>query len=184
MNYGNTFNEQREYLRWLEGQVCRGDPRRRNYSLLLGAMHKTPFMWVHPMDANRAADGISLRSRFLLEHGYFDVEDPVRECSVLEMLVALCIRVEREIMGCPGDDHPEKWFWEIIGNLGMLGLSDDMFEQTEYETRINTFLERKYRRNGVGGAFPIETSKRDLRSLDIWAQMNAWLVYNHPSEVG
>lgn len=184
-NSGYGQFDERGYFRWLKDMVCRGRPERYNYSLLLGAMHKIPFTWSIPLDSNRAADGISMRNRFALENGRdYDDSDPEKVCSVLEMLVALCIRVEREIMGRPGDDHPEKWFWTIIDNLDLAEYTDDNFEADLVDHKVRRFLARNYNPDGSGGAFPIRNCRRDLRKADIWAQMNAWLVQNYPSVIG
>ena len=40
---------------------------------------------------------------------------------------------------------------------------------------MKRFLERRYRRDGRGGLFYVKGCKKDLRSIEIWYQMNLYM---------
>jgi hypothetical protein len=127
------------------------------------------------MDANRYEDGIDLRYRF----GYSENIDGTliadylddRPCSVLEMLIALAIRLEEHIMNDPAiGDRTGQWFWNMVANLGLGGMDDAKFDRGYVENIIQRFLNRDYERNGKGGLFTVEHCKEDLRNVEIWYQ--------------
>ena len=80
-------------------------------------------------DINRADDGKHLRYEFASERSYsnyYPIDN--RPCSVLEMLIALAIRINDEIMWNPDyGDKTAAWFWEMIDNLGLGNLDDYCF---------------------------------------------------------
>lgn len=151
-------------------------PKRVTYHKLLRYLHDTDFAYTIPMDGNRAEDGIDLRYRFGYENSY---EDRIiaacldyRPCSILEMMVALAIRCEEHIMDDPDiGNRTGQWFWSMISNLGLKHMSDEKFDSEYVDSVISKFLNREYRRNGEGGLFKVENSRRDLRSAEIWYQM-------------
>lgn len=130
------------------------------------------------MDENRASDGLDLRYRFVDLMG-FDI--PVEEiydkpCSVLEMLVALSLRCEETIM----DDtrygnRTGQWFWGMIKNLGLGDMIDSRFDRRECDYILKRFLNRDYDSDGRGGLFTIKDPRRDLRTVEIWYQLNWYL---------
>jgi hypothetical protein len=164
-----------EYFLYLTDKVFE---RRRNHNLLLSYLFDTPFRWSYkiPTDANRARDGQLLRDRYANDTGdYILYEDKKEPCSVLEMLVALCMRVEEEITGEPGNEHPERWFWEIMKNLGLYSMTDGNFDEGRIITILDIWMKRKFRADGFGGAFPVKGCTKDQRLISIWDQMNLYL---------
>lgn len=147
------------------------------YSHLLYKLYDTPFRWSIPMDDNRASDGVNLRYRFAVEqdipYGVVTSELDSRDCSVLEMIVALAIRCET-IMERPDEDRTAKWFWKMIDNLGLYGMDNMNLDNRKVEMAVERFLSRAYKANGKGGLF---TTKRkvDMRTVDIWCQM-CWYI--------
>lgn len=176
---------QNDYFNWL----CRfiqspgyliGNVGRSRYTMLLQQLYHTDFYYTIPMDANRYEDGITLRYRFGREKGY---DDPMiahyldqNSCSVLEMMVALAVRCEEHIIY---DDDIEyqagMLFWEMIDNLGLIDMTNSQYETNYVDDILETFLERRYKRDGRGGLFWIKNYTRDLRSMEIWDQMNGYL---------
>lgn len=163
-----------EYFDYLIDKVG----ERGKHRLLLSFLFDSEFTWSYkvPTDANRAKDGTFLRSRYANETGdfllYSDRQEP---CNVLEMLVALSIRIEEDIMGDPGNDHPEKWFWEMIKNLGLYPATDNVFSEDLVGKVVRIWLTRSYEANGLGGLFPLQNPKKDQRLVSIWDQMNFYL---------
>ena len=78
---------------------------RDRYKILLCQLHGIIFYNLIDMDADRAEDGINLRYRFGYENGYESAMIAScldnRPCSVLEMMVALAIKIEEQIMDDP-----------------------------------------------------------------------------------
>ncbi len=151
-----------------------------SYRRLLGYLNNATFYPIISMDENRVQDGIGLRYRFGHENRYSDAEIAclvdLRPCSVLEMMVALAIRIEESIMSNSQEgDRTHIWFSEMIESLGCSDMTDDNFDRRRVNDVITTFLERRYSRDGRGGLFTIPNSPRDLRSAEIWYQANWYL---------
>lgn len=173
-----TKNElMNKYFEWMYQLVCDDRRvRRSSYRKLLHHLHSVDFSYIIGMDGNRSEDGVGLRYRFGYERGY---EDPLiatclddRDCSVLEMLIALANRCEEHIMDDPDiGDRTGEWFWNMITNLGLISMTDIRFDKLYVEDVIRRFLNRQYDPDGRGGLFTIEHCKYDLRNVEIWYQM-------------
>ena len=150
-----------------------------HYRRLLRRLHDTPFIFSLPMDENRMEDGIDLRYRFGSEVGIPDVEIVNRldifPCSVLEMMAALAIE-EEAIMDDPDlGNRTSVWFMSMIENLGLLGMTDQRYNEAYVDERIRVLLLRQYAPDGRGGLFYIKGCDEDLRGIQIWYQMNWYL---------
>ena len=170
-----------EYFEWMcqlvyDERFTRG----LSYRKLLRYLHGIDFQYTLPMDGNRAEDGIDLRYRFGYEHkyegsmiaSYLDIHP----CSVLEILIALAFRCEEHIMTDPDvGNRMGQWFWSMIVSLGLETMSDPRFDTSYTDDVIFRFMNRKYKRNGKGGLFTIKHCKYDMRSVEIWWQMNWYL---------
>lgn len=160
-----------EYFEWLcsliEGNI------RVSYRKLLIYLHNTEFRYIILNDGNRAEDGLKLRYRFSDERKDIDPKDYLDEpCSVLEMMVALSIRCETDIMDDKdAGNRTYKWFWGMIDNLGLSQMTDNHFSKNIVSGIIDRFLDREYDPNGAGGLFTVEKSGYDLRAVEIWYQM-------------
>lgn len=160
-----------EYFDWMCDII-----HNRRHKKLLQILHKIDFTYIIPMDGNRAEDGVELRYRFGYEHAY---SNPIichyldnKPCSVLEMMVALALRCEKDIM-CNDNigDQTYLWFWKMIESLGLDEETDNRFNVDRVEKIINTFLKREYDHDGHGGLFTIENCENDMRQIEIWYQM-------------
>ncbi len=101
-----------------------------------------------------------------------------RPCSVLEMMIALAIRLEEHIMDDPEvGNRTGQWFWNMIVNLGLGSMNDSRFNKLYVQNIIHKFLEREYQPNGKGGLFTIEDCRYDLREIEIWYQA-CWYLDN------
>ena len=166
-----------EYFEWMYNLVYRRTRiNHSSYKELLWFLYNTEFTFTIPRDSNRAADGVDLRYRFALERGYDISECLSGPCNVLEMLVALAIQCEDHIMYDPDSgDRTGKWFWDMIANLGLGFMSDDRFDERFVEEKVSIFLNREYEPNGDGGLFTVENCRYDMRTVEIWYQMNWYL---------
>ena len=167
---------QDEYFDWM----CHIVDCDNCHRTLLSRLNDIEFVYILPMDGNRAEDGIDLRYRFGHECRY---DDPMiasylddHPCSVLEMMVALSIRCEEHIMCDPdiGDRTPV-WFWGMIESLGLSNMINSHFSKPYVDATIDIFLNREYDRNGEGGLFTVHDRTKDMRSIEIWYQMCLYL---------
>lgn len=169
-----------EYFKWMCRIVRNRDYPARTYQRLLNYLFSCDFNYILEMDDNRAGDGVELRYQFGREKNYPDsmiatyLDD--RECSVLEMMVALSIRLEKHITDDPEvGDRTGQWFWGMISNLGLVQMTDARFSESQVEIVIQRFLNREYERNGKGGLFTVEHCRYDLRNVEIWYQASWYL---------
>lgn len=164
-----------DYFEMLVGIVCRNRfPESISYRKLLTHLHNTRFRWIIPRDKNRAEEGICLRWRFALVHGYQDIYEEVLTgpCTVLEMILALAIRCEENFMDDPAyGDRTAQWFWGMIANLGLGPMTDDNFDRRYVIDVLERFMDRDYEPDGRGGLFTIKDCDRDLRTMEIWNQL-------------
>lgn len=175
-------NMRRKYFEWLcsfvKPFVCD-----HSYRFLMLHLFRTDFYAVIPMDENRASDGIELRYRFGREKRIrmSDIANvlDVKDCSVLEMMVALSLRCEEQIVDEPDvGDRTRKLFWSMINNLGLNRMDDESYDSFEVEDRLDIFLNREYKSDGTGGLFKLRRTRHDLRNVEIWYQMMWYLSEN------
>lgn len=175
--YNQIINE---YFEWLSDLVC--GERYSNpisYRKLLMFLHNVEFRYSIPNDQNRANDGKSLRWRFARGKGMPAVPTCLcGPCSVLEMMVALALRCEEDIMDDPKiGNRTGQWFWGMVVSLGLGYMTDDNFDKRDARRVINIFLDREYEPNGRGGLFTIRNCDEDIRNIEIWYQL-CWYLDN------
>lgn len=166
------------YFGWLYDQVCGEDD---SHTKLLRAMHQVIFRYSMAMDENRAVDGMELRERFIYEEElpWDDRLYLSGPCSVLEMLIALAYRCEIEIMDNKKyGNRTTKWFWEMLKNLDIDWMTNDRFDSDILEKRLHVWMSRKHGPHGEGAIFYIPNCTEDLRSVEIWYQLMAYLNYS------
>lgn len=164
-----------EYKDWLMDRV--GFREDRKYSRLMTVLHHCPFVWLIERDQNRMYDGLDLRREFILDMGISIDEDC--PCSVLEMLIALAIRVDQCFLGNPADPRPDKFFWEMLSNLDLDLQDDKHFDPGFVTDTLNTWLYREFDSRGNGSIFPVSHDDEDQRTVEIWDQMLAYLYENY-----
>lgn len=172
-----------EYVNWMYSLVCNEDyTKKLSYRKLLKFLHSVDFTYLIETDGNRFEDGIELRYKFGYENNY-DISMiskylDCRPCSVLEMMIALAIRLEEHIMDDPEvGNRTGQWFWNMIVNLGLGSMNDSRFNKLYVQNIIHKFLEREYQPNGKGGLFTIEDCHYNLREIEIWYQA-CWYLDN------
>ncbi len=150
----------------------------QHYYWLLERLDSIEFTWLLPGDENRAQDGIDLRKRYISTPlgDERDVESRTW-CSMLEMMVALSIRCEEHIMDDPDKgDRVSLWFLTMVKSLGLSEMHDKHYISDEVDQIIENFLTRNYKPNGKGGLFWIPCYKGDMRKMEIWYQMQAYMI--------
>lgn len=144
----------------------------KSYTKLFEYLYSRDFYWDIPLDKNRALDGIDLRYKYGCDNDL--IGEP---CTVLEMLVALAVRVENHLQSSfELGDRTSQWFWIMLTNLGLNRMDDDNFDEETAEWFVSRFLNREYHYDGTGGAlFVVERPFQDLKVVDIWTQVNWYL---------
>lgn len=194
MNYSQNRSIDSEYFEWfLEmlayylGSDDEYDDAPMNYRLLFRALFDYEFTWTNKYDDNRAQDGLDLRQMFIDECLITDPDDlkylDTKPCSMLEMMFALALRCEKEVMSNPYmGNQTYKWFWLMIQNLGFEQYTDDMMDDEAYNdifNRLDIVVSRRYKSSGEGGLFPLEHFSKDQRKVEIWYQMQAYMLENY-----
>lgn len=177
----------RKYLDWIVEKIEYDKVDWNDYNLLIRELHRTTFVWSDEtpelaMDENRAKDGEYLRVMFEMETGYriADLYDDIgKECSMLEMMVALSIRIDNEIMGVGYEEYGQ-WFYAMLKNLRLLKYTDYNFEEVKVRQILRHFLEK----SGDSFIFKTVTSDRNFLSLEIWDQMSCWLNEKYGEKCG
>ena len=167
-----------DYFEWIYDLMC-GERFGSDisYRRLLTFLHDVEFIYFVPYDENRAADGVALRYRYCYLHDCEDLEVYLDgPCSVLEMMAALAIRCEENIMDDPmKGNRTGQWFWGMIVNLGLGSMSDDNFNEWLVSDVVGRFLNREYDADGTGGLFRVRDWDRDMRTAEIWHQLMAYI---------
>lgn len=162
-----------EYYDKLCGLIATKDLDPRNYSKLFNYLYSTPFRWTIKNDANRASDGIRLRNSIIRDA---DISDSLGECRVLEMMIALAIDCEEQIMQeARFGDRTAIWFWTMIDNLGLIRMDDWNYNDILVKSSVSKFLDRRYDRDGHGSIFYVTNRHNDLRRVELWYQM-CWFL--------
>lgn len=168
-----------EYFEWMYHTVCNGRFAKENsYRDLLSYLHSVVYTWLIPDDKNRAEDGEEgLRWRFAYENHVNVRHELDGPCSVLEMILALAYKCEEIMDDAAVGDRTVQWFWRMIANLGLNGMTDRHFDIIKAECIVNQFLNRDYEPDGHGGLFVIRNCKYDLCDVGTWTQM-LWYLDN------
>ena len=100
-------------------------------------------------------------------------------CSIIEVICGLAIHMD-EIMRDPERSNVGRWFWELIGNLGLLDFTDGAFERgqwdhTDVEKRMDILMDRTYDELGHGGLFPRNVCYKNQQTVELFEQMNGYL---------
>jgi hypothetical protein len=161
------------YLQWLYRHNTRSfrdeKDNRARYGELFKRLYEKEFVWIVPNDDNRVEDGKLLREEFMADVPSREIDPDWMElgCSFLEMLVGLSRRLAFE-----GEGEPRRWFWELIDNLELL----DCVDPEAIDEKLDTVIWRTYERDGRGGLFPLKRARKDQRKVEIWYQLNAYLL--------
>ena len=169
-----------QYFKWLVSFVC--DARHKEgYSIVLHELFNREFIWLIDYDENLAIYGLEMRDKFLASsetyrkmydiYGGFD-----QNCTILEMMVALAIIIEERVMTNYEENRTSEWFWGMMTSLGLINYDDMSYDEEEVDEILEKFLYRKYQKNGVGGLFTIKNGDKNMCKIDIWLQINAFLI--------
>lgn len=167
-----------DYIQWLHDYV--GLPnkhRNRSYHQLFDYLHSKDFMWVILRDQARAEDGKELRWEFIrASRASLAPADWLNQpCSALEMMIGVARR-----LATMTEDNIRPWFTQLLYNFGIDSYTDLDFGRAAQLSVLDEKLERlnwrTYASDGSGGLFPLDYPDEDQRHIEMWYQMNRWLI--------
>lgn len=163
------------YFEWLV-ELVKGE----YYHELLWALFDIPFHSNNDLDDVRVDHAIELREEYDKRYVGRIVED----ITVLEVMVSMAVRCEKAVMSDPSKgDRTVDWFYMMIDNLGFSRMTDDKFGSVELvivDTVIEDWLNRKFKKNGLGSPFPLANpGRRDCRKADLWQAMMWYMSENY-----
>lgn len=172
-----------EYFEWLVSLVCKYDrPQFASFDKLLFHLDTVDFKWTIPIDENRAMDGVDLRWRYVVENHFEDeygdyvLSELNGPCTMLEMMIALALRCEENIMDDPAiGNRTGQWFWMMVVNLGLGSMTDRYYDKRYVNDVLNRFFDCRYEPDGKGGLFHVRNCPYDLRNHEIWHQLNCYI---------
>ena len=167
------------YIHWvLRDKLRLTEKEARDNICKVSVLTTIEFVWRHPMDENRAIDGLELRDDFEYETGdYLDKTSGLpSKCSMFEMLAALAIRCENQLMrDSLLGDRTSKWFFEFLDNLGLLDCDD---RDVDYMVDVcNAFLD------GRKDLFPLKKKGIKQKNEQLWKQLMGYLNENYAFDV-
>lgn len=172
------------YTNWLIGHIEGFKKGELNYtyehSQMLIKLLYTPFDIIKmKRDEDRIKDGLYLRECYISEFKTEKEEAFENDCSVLEVLVALAIRMENDILSSAKyGPRAHVWFWMMIQTMHLDDVKNEDFDEEKVVKIVVKMMERKYEKDGNGGLFFIPECQKDMRKIDIWHQMNDWVSEN------
>ena len=169
-----------DYFNWLIDII--DDGYASEYTNVLEDLFSTEFYSLVDHDENRAVEGLDLRNRYaelVGEHVYYISAKLPRECTILEMMVALSIKwdTSNAFDFDIGSRYP-KWFWIMFENLGLYSYPDWEYDEVEVHEILTNFLARNFEKSGRGSLFVVKNPKIDMRETEIWYQINYYFSEN------
>ena len=159
------------YLRFLYDLVS--DPNAEFfYETAMASMLDIEFIPYIGNDTDRALDGLMLRHLY----GH-KIDGIIPECTMLEMIIGLCMRLQEEFEDEFEDNTYGYWFSEIMNNLK---IEEDCEDEDYIFEVVTDARDRRYDFNGNGGFFPLKHASRDQRKVEIWYQMSEYLMEKYP----
>lgn len=180
----NKSNAENAYVTWLVQRM--NVVEEKNYGMLLRELYRKEFYAIVKYDEDRGADGVALREVWADE---VDYRGPLSfgPPRVLETIIGISLRIEDQIFGGPWAD---KWdhkmiFWDLINNLGLLDY-DGVLSNGDYEivgTVLDQFLSKPSHRDTFANIFTFSVTPGNLRKMNLWGQMHAYIAEKWPSGV-
>lgn len=172
------------YFDWLTNIVMPGGQTRdhKSYHRLIAMLFDSKFYPLMNTDDARVDDVYAMRSQYtdIVHMDPASADGFVRQgfpsCSMLELMVALARRMENHIMAdSEYGDRTSQWFWEMVSSLGLSSMDDSNFDDRLSGVVISQFVNREFAKNGCGSLFTIHNPDIDMRDLDLWYQMHAYI---------
>jgi hypothetical protein len=170
------------YFEWLLHWVCDSNHPKDQYWSLLEHLFLREYTYTLIMDNNRERDGLSLRDMYNKTARKKDILSSVEmstPCSVLEVLIALSMRIESDILANDVGGRTSVWFWTMMENMDLHVMDGRRYDSYYINNVIDKFLDRKYGPEGQGGPFYIPYTTKDLRTVELWYQAMWYITANY-----
>lgn len=167
---------EKQYYNWLIARCYKP----KIYSELYRHMYHTKFDYILDLDGNRVSDGEQLRYKFGKVAGIDDFTIQryldYKACSVLEMIVALALRLEITYMyDSNSDEHSDYWIRDMLISLGLEYATNTRYNYEQIDDILYRFMDRDFEYNGAGGLATVNDPPQDMRNVEIWCQM-MWYI--------
>lgn len=175
-----TYSE--HYYDWILSWLGVRKRKYSHYKKLLRLLHEIPYSWINEGDENRYADGMGLRSRFCFEMDMTDKQwkeffmNVYSRCSVLEVLAAFSRRTVDKFT-C--SEFYGAYFWVFVENLGLMGETDENFDENYVREVVNRWLTCEFDSHGNGSILPLATDEINVSHTEMWTVMNFYMR-EHP----
>lgn len=172
----------RRYFEWLYDLGFHVSKRNHiSYKKVAWLLFDTEFTWTIPLDENRASDGLYLRIEFANDvYGDSGMAKNIHGgCSVLELMVGLALRAERDFTGTmAGKPDIHHWISDMFSSTGLVEYDDNNFDHPRVSRIVSTVIDRTYSKNGKGGLFYIPKVDADMTELELWSQLMRYITYS------
>lgn len=160
------------------------------YNILFDQLYNKSFEYVLANDGNRESDARHLREDYAYKHNrLFRDEWVLWPASVMEILASLSFNMVDSVCDFPGDFDASVAFWIMMENLGLDSFTDDIyviesgfdgFDRTRknVDRIVNKWLYRRFTKTGKGSPFPRKRGVEDQRNVEIWYQLNGYVIDN------
>lgn len=163
------------YFQWLYDQVASTRIVRPSKTFwgLLKQLYMKEFAWIVANDDNRLEDGKELRYEFVDQEPLVNVDPSWMHmgCSMLELLIGLSRR-----LAFMAEGEPRDWFWHFLDNLEIKYNDNYAFPLKEVDDALERVIWRTYNPSGEGGLFPLQDPREDQRKVELWYQLNAYVI--------
>lgn len=170
------------YFDWLRQDCFTDHNERKVYEGVLRELHDIPFFWTMWSDENRAGDALAFRQSDFL--GFQQDLDSLNQQwlaawatatpSVLEVLLGMARRFSFFYEGVPA-----YYFGHMFRNMGYDRFPGRVLSHSgraHIRAITDDWMSRQFKSDGHGSPFPVihALDVVDMRTIDIWAQMNAY----------
>lgn len=167
------------YFDWLMSRIYYADEKFEDSYLLFTQLYEMTFYWTVPNDANRAADGTTLRGMYLEDFSIISDPSSVhfdRECSVFEALIGLGLRMAFQL---GATDGAGPYVIEMLTNMGIWPCTNNELvhgRSFAVAEAVDRWLSRNFDKNGTHSPFPVTNLKEAHQNeVEIWYQMMSYI---------
>lgn len=167
---GTVFDEYRAYLVSLvhpETGVS-GSPS----LILFEILDSVEFRELVANDGNRISDIRDMRFQWLYAVGRESWELDDKPPSALELMIICAQTMSFLCKGLVEDSSVTRWFNEMMWNVEVL----IDFNMEDLRWAVEIAIRRKYDYAGNGSFFPLKEPREDQREVEIWSQLNAYII--------
>lgn len=137
------------------------------YEDMLEVLYYTPFESRNHIDNNLLISAREFRESRSMSHQY--------PGNCFEIFIQLAIRMDDILYDSHHGHRIEEWFWLMMRNMGLIVHDNEHCDISIVENIIEKFINKKYKKDGTGGPFPLDRPLRNVRQVSLWMQLN-WYI--------